>query len=213
MFCGLCCVEDDESSFNSESEGAQWSEEPEENRTLYSNPLLVNLDPALAQANQYSTMSGSNTHEKGDLRQNSSDAVSNNISPHCHTNDGDSDDDRENSINHMFPDYANNQGQVLPTNGTTEHPTRSRRKRRRLNCTFPGCDNNKGKGFSSSPSIERHIKAGHMGQRFNCTFPGCDNNQGKGYSDAYNIGHNSRSVHQGQKFNCTFPGCDNNEGK
>ena len=236
MFCGLCCPEGDDSSFGSESDGERWIEEPEEQRTLHQY-LSVNLDPALAQADHYSAALESNIHGEQDPSQSSSDALSNNIFPRCHNNDGDRDEggggfsslrnpaehlqsaNIDNSIDSMFPSYANSQEKGSPTRGTMERHTQSRHQGQKSNCTFPGCDNNQGKGFAGIHSMERHARSRHLhrGPQSNCSFPGCDNNQGKGFSTPGNmerhVGSRHQGLHRGQKSNCTFPGCDNNHGK
>jgi len=134
MFCGLCCLGGGDSSFGSESDGERWIEEPEEQRTLHQY-LSVNLDPALAQADQYSSALERNTHGEQDPSQRSNDALSNNIYPRCHNNNGDRDEDKggfsslrnpadhlqsanmDNSIDGMFPSYANTQGKGSPPVG------------------------------------------------------------------------------------------------
>ena len=234
MFCGLCCLGGGDSSFGSESDGERWIEEPEEQRTLHQY-LSVNLDPALAQADQYSSALERNTHGEQDPSQRSNDALSNNIYPRCHNNNGDRDEDKggfsslrnpadhlqsanmDNSIDGMFPSYANTQGKGSPTRGTMERRAQSRHQGQKSNCTFPGCNNNQGKGFASIQIMERHARSRHQGQKSNCSFPGCNNNQGKGFSTPRSVERHIRSKHQAlhgdQKSNCTFPGCDNNQGK
>ena len=234
-FCGLCCLKDDDSSFGSESDGEQWIEEPEEQRTLHPYLFSVNLDPALAQADQYAALE-SNTYGEQDPGQSSSNASSNNTFPHRHNNAGDSDEDGdalssvgtlvghlqsaniESSIDHMFLGSTNNQGKGSPTRGDVERDSQSRHRDQKSTCTFPGCKNNKGKGFATPQSMKRHIESRHLrdrGQNYTCTFPGCNNNYEKGFATHVSMEKHIESRHlrdRGQNYTCTFPGCNNNQG-
>ena len=239
MFCGLCCVEDDESSFCPESDAERWVGELEEHPALDPYPLSINQNPALAKTNQYSTVLESNTRHEQDRGHGSNDALSNDKFSRHDNNDGVVLSSLMYTDRHfqaaIVPDRSNfafaacddniNDGDgddddddddaegwySSPRNSIDQ--LRSAHSGQGFDCTFPGCDNNKGRGFSTRNNMKLHVESKHQGKRFNCTFPGCDNNKGRGISTYKEMKVHVQSKHQGQRFDCTFPSCDNNKGK
>ncbi|KAH6669245.1 kinase-like domain-containing protein [Halenospora varia] len=236
MFCGSCCVGDDESSFYSESDGEYWIERPEEQQTLHPYPLQFNVDPVRAQVDQHSAEPESEFHQNRDSGHGSSDTMSNNgnsnvvrlLSPM----DIDDDDNNGNefspprdSVDHLqpahtdprrncvFPGCDNDQGKGFPDRISIKKHIRSIHLGQKSNCTFPGCDSSTGKGFLNPGRLIHHILLTHMRQNSDCAFPGCDNNKGKGFSRSSALKGHVQSIHSSQKLACTFPGCDNNKGK
>jgi serine/threonine protein kinase len=233
-FCGSCCVEDDESSFYSESDGEHWIEGPEEQRTLHPYPLPFNAGPALAQLDQHSAELESNFRQNQDPGHGSNDDLSRNIVPSCENNNGvelstSMDIARHVQIaivphrsNFTFPGYENNNKDynddddddddgsgILSPRNSVDHLQSSHIDPHR-NCVFPDCDNDQGTGFSDRDSLTKHIRSTHLSQKLNCTFPGCNNNRGKGFQKTERLIYHILLIHMPQDRDCTFPGCDKN---
>jgi serine/threonine protein kinase len=230
MFCGLCCCEDDESSFYSESDGERWIEEPEEQPSLDPYLLSINLDPALAQADQYSAVLESNIDQNEDPGHGSSDALSSNMFPSCDNKNEvglsssmDIDCSVQGAIvphksNFTFlgcdnnideDDDDNHESGILSSRNSVDHLQSSHIDPHR-NCVFPDCDNDQGKGFLDRDSITKHIRSTHLSQKLNCTFPGCNNNRGKGFQKTERLIYHILLIHMPQDRDCTFPDCDKN---
>lgn len=229
-FCCLHCVEDNESPAFSQSDDEWWIEEPGEQRTPLPYRLSTNLDPALAQADQYSAVLESNALLNQDLDHGSYDVLGNNVLSGCDNTAGegislpmDIDHIQAATVPHEFsyaiPDCDSNEnkngddsngGGFSPRTDSVSHLQSEHKLRRRQKCVLDGCDNNKGKGYLH---LAPHVRSSHLSRKSNCSFPGCDNNGGKGFWDSSTLGNHRQSAHLGQTWDCTDPSCTNNQGR